>query len=71
MWFALVPIAVVLLAISLLFGFSPLLAVGIFVIAFPLILLVLRREPGEPGSEAQGAEQGGGKPSWMTKHWYE
>lgn len=64
-------IAAVLLAIALLVGLSPLLGVAIFAIAFPLLLLALRREPGEPGSQPQGAERRGGKPSWLAKHWYE
>jgi membrane protein implicated in regulation of membrane protease activity len=64
-------IGVVLLAIALMVGLSPLLAVALFAVAFPVLLLLLRRESGEPGSEPQGAEKRGGKPSWMTKHWYE
>lgn len=64
-------VAVVLLAMALIVGLSPLVAVGVFVLALPLILLVLRREPGEPGSEPRGGERHGGKPSWVTKHWYE
>jgi hypothetical protein len=65
-------VALFLLALSLLVGLSPLLGVVIFLLLAPPIVLFLRREGGEPGSEPAGAARSpSAKPSWLVKHWYE
>ena len=67
--------AAVFVVIALAAGWAlPILGVGIVVLVAPRVVFAMTRESGEPGGEPPeevGAEPGGGKPSWMRKHWWE
>lgn len=60
---------VAFLGIGLAIGLSPFLAVLILVLTLPVLILLVSRESGEPGEQAQTGSSG--KPSWLRKHWWE
>lgn len=60
---------VAFLGIGLAIGLSPFLAVLILVLTLPVLILLVSRESGEPGEQAQTGSSG--KPSWLRKHWGE
>ena len=66
-----VGVGMIALVIGLAFAVVPLFAVAAVLVLFPFIFMALRREPGEPGSRSEESEREGGKPTWMTKRWYE